>query len=167
MADGGQKSILPVTSVSPLSLAAMTGSMQGMADALTAGAKVGDTDNNGWTALHFAASMGQTAVVAFLLAQGADPLAKAKDGATAKSMAMANGAIDAMVVLDKAEQDGQVIRAQDMPDHIKDLKRQVADLTEKFADLSTKFNDLAARLPQPAEPAPEAPTKKPPGLIIR
>jgi ankyrin repeat protein len=153
MADGAHSLIMTVKTISPLVVATISNSLSAMAECLTTGDKVDDKDSNGWTALHFAAAQGLSGAAAFLLSQGADPLAKTNDGKTPKALAFSNGQIEALVLLEKAEIDGQVIRPQDVPDHIKALRKQVADLTEKF-------NELAARVPPAPEPAAPPPANK-------
>ncbi len=53
--------------------AAEIGSLHGVRDAITDGANVNATEENGWTALMLAARDGRSSIVRFLLARGADP----------------------------------------------------------------------------------------------
>jgi len=62
--------------------AAETADQAGLAKALKAGAKVNATDQDGWSALLFAVTSGNLAVVSRLLAERADPNLASKDGQT-------------------------------------------------------------------------------------
>jgi ankyrin repeat protein len=54
---------------------------------LVNGANVNAVDNNGWTALMFAAGRGQADITHLLMGRGADPNVKSKEGETALMIA--------------------------------------------------------------------------------
>ena len=62
-------------------------------------AKGAQINHLGWTPLHYAASKGHTAVVRYLLQQGAMPNAPAPDGTSPIMMAARTGSIDAVQAL--------------------------------------------------------------------
>ncbi len=71
--------------------AAETADQAGLARALMAGAKVNATDQDGWSALLFAATSGDLAVVSRLLAEHANPNLVSKDGQTPLMGAIVGG----------------------------------------------------------------------------
>ena len=70
-----------------------------IAKALKAGAKVNATDQDGWSALLFAATSGNLAVVSRLLTEHADPNLTSKDGQTPLMGAVVGGNPDVMRAL--------------------------------------------------------------------
>lgn len=76
---------------SALQLAALKGNVEIVKRLLESGAKV---EQDGWTALHYAAYSGHSQIAALLLDHSADPDAIALNGATPLMLAAANGFID-------------------------------------------------------------------------
>lgn len=69
-------------SLPPLVRAAATGDLEQVRSLLAKGADVAETDEEGWSALHAAASRRHPQIVEVLLAAGADPQAATTDGFT-------------------------------------------------------------------------------------
>ena len=85
--------------------AADAGDIEGLQEALEAGADVNARDGQGWTALMHAVARGYPLVVEPLLEADADPDVRAPDGATALFMAAVDGHTEIIVGLMAAEAD--------------------------------------------------------------
>ena len=82
--------------------AAKAGNTQAAQQVFSFGASVNAKDENGVTALMWAAGNGKTEMTKLLLDKGANINAKDKDGHTALDRAMANGRTEAATLLRKA-----------------------------------------------------------------
>lgn len=90
----------------PLMYVSIVGDLDRVKRLVAKGAQV---NHLGWTPLHYAASKGHTAVVKYLLEQGAMPNAPAPDGTSPIMMAARTGSIDAVQALLNAGADPAAI----------------------------------------------------------
>lgn len=81
-------------SCSPVLVAAQHGQFEVLKLLVFRGANVGDRDESGWTALHFAAQSGNAGAVAFLLAQRANASAMDEHGVLPVAVAAMYGHVD-------------------------------------------------------------------------
>jgi ankyrin repeat protein len=81
--------------MSELISAARIGNIEGVEEALRAGADPNQQDEHGWTPLCYAAGGGSVALVDRLLAAGADPARAGKDQRTPYQIALAAARVDA------------------------------------------------------------------------
>ena len=88
--------------------AAEAGNIEGLQEALKAGADVDARDGKGWTALMHAVAKGYPLVVEPLLKADANPDVRAPDGATALFMAATEGHTEIIVLLMEAKADVSV-----------------------------------------------------------
>jgi ankyrin repeat protein len=83
----------------PLMLAVASGDLEATREIMTTlGADGNRTENDGWTALHFAANAGHAEIVKLLLESNCDPTILTVDGRSAKDLAKAAG-FEAVVTL--------------------------------------------------------------------
>ena len=118
--------------------------------------RIDDKDNEGWTALHYAAVSGFCENIAGLLDAGAFPLCKNNDGDTPFELAKRNGRIDAMVLLEKAEKSAPLIKPEELPARVVALEETVEELRRVIE----KLRNDAQQKPEKAVPPP---TRSPAG----
>ncbi|MYW90022.1 ankyrin repeat domain-containing protein [Amycolatopsis rubida] len=82
-----------------LAAASKTGDSEKIRELAPTGEELSARDEDGWSALDWAAGHGDPATVAALLAAGADPLAKAEDERTPYDIALAAGHCEAALLL--------------------------------------------------------------------
>jgi len=85
--------------------AAKKGDLKGIQSCLDAGWDVNAKNNDGWTALQYAAYSGKVDAIAALIKAGADVNAKSKYSDTALHVAASYGKVDAIAALIKAGAD--------------------------------------------------------------
>jgi len=72
---------------------------------IRSGAPVDETDDNGWTALHWAAGKGKLEIARLLMSAGANPLSVGRDLRTPSMIALAAAHVEAAKMLEAAERD--------------------------------------------------------------
>ena len=97
---------------------------------------IDDTDNVGWTALHFAVSNGLQDNVSILCDAGANPFYKNEHMETPLDIAMKRGNLEMAVLLEKAQQKAPLIKPEDLPARVVQLEKIVEDLRQQIADMT-------------------------------
>ncbi|MBI3441113.1 MAG: ankyrin repeat domain-containing protein [Proteobacteria bacterium] len=133
---------------------------------------IDDQDDDGLTALHYAALWGFTENVNLLLKAGANPLSKNKHDETPLALAIKNGKIEAVVLLEKAEKEAPLIKPEEIPARVVELEKReellekralelektVEELRQQIADMLRKGEVKKTSTPSP-QSAPPAPPK--------
>jgi hypothetical protein len=83
--------------------AVKTGNRETVRELIESGAEVTRQDNQGWTALNWAAAKGHVEIIELLLENGANPLTVGRDLRTPSMIALAAGQAEAVKVLRRAE----------------------------------------------------------------
>jgi ankyrin repeat protein len=97
---------------------------------------IDQADDDGWTALHIAASCGLQDNVSILCDAGANPFFKNKDKETPLDIAIKRGHLEIAVLLQKAEKEAPLIKPEDLPARVVELEKMVEALRQQVADMT-------------------------------
>lgn len=112
---------------------------------------IDDQDDDGWTALHYAASRGFSRNVAMLDKAGAYPFSRNNDKKTPLDLAIKGGHVETSVLLEKAEQAAPLIKPEDLPAHVVELERIVEEQRAAMLELKAEILALKDALPKKRE----------------
>ena len=102
---------------------------------------INDQDNEGWTALHYAAAHGLVINIALLGKAGANPHIKNKDGKTPADIAFDAGHFEAAALLREMEKALPLSQEEKQNERIAELEKKVAELEKALAALIKKDAD--------------------------
>jgi len=131
---------------------------------------IDEKDDEGYTALHYAALGPFTYNVALLLSAGAYPLCKNNAGETPRDLATKNGRVESSVLLLNAEQSAPLIKPEEVPVRVVELEKLVEAQRVEMEALKAEMLALKDALQQkkPEKAASSSPpSPRPGGTLIK